>query len=259
MENQIIKMPFWETIGRSFKYVFKNRALLLAILPVIGVLAILQILLGLPLLCSFKPESCTNDWRQLITIISLLLASIGIILNYSRTIICKANVDFTSLKFWKQMGLYLIASIGLSIIITVPSILAIVAAVSLFYAIQLPYFAAASIIIIPFIFFIVFAPLFLVFPAIAAEDYKMINWKKLFTMAKGNHNAIFWAEFIIMIPYWLVFAMCASIYQMMGINNYVINLIFVLIGLSLGIIDACFKGAFFAHIYQFFKFYDKNK
>lgn len=259
METQVTKkLPFWETIGRSFKYVFKNKALLIAILPVVGVLSVLQILLGLPFLCSIDSRVCQNDWRQTITLISLIAAAIGIIINYCRSIICKVNVDFISIKFWKQLGLYLVASIALSIIVLGPAFVCILAAVFLFNFIGVPSLAVAASIIIPFIFCVVFAPLFLVFPAIAAEDYSLINWSKLFAMAKGNHNAIFWAQFIIMIPYWLVSAMCVQLYQLLGINNYPVNLLFVIVGLTLGVLDACFKGAFFAHIYQFFKFYDKK-
>ena len=41
MENQEIKkLPFWDTVARSFKYVLKNRALLVGILPVIAALSV---------------------------------------------------------------------------------------------------------------------------------------------------------------------------------------------------------------------------
>ena len=53
MEKQEIKkLPFWDTIARSFKYVFKNKALLIGILPLIAALSVLQIFIGLPFICS---------------------------------------------------------------------------------------------------------------------------------------------------------------------------------------------------------------
>ena len=61
-----------------------------------------------------------------------------------------------------------------------------------------------------------------------------------------------------MVPYWVVLQMLISAYYLIGVNNYVVDLIFVIAVLFIGMIDAGFKGAFFAHIYQFFKFYDKK-
>jgi hypothetical protein len=62
-----------------------------------------------------------------------------------------------------------------------------------------------------------------------------------------------------MIPYMILSKMFAYIYFLIGVNNYVVNLCFVIITLFMGLIDASFKGAFFAHIYQFLKYYDKDK
>ncbi len=259
MENQTInRLPFWETIARSFKYVFKNKFLLKALLPAIGSLVVLQILLDLPVACSVSKQACQNDWKQNLTLISIVLVSIGIIINYCRAIVCKADVDFMSLKFWKQMGFYIIATIILSVIILAPAFLGIIATVSLFNSIGLPNVASAAAILVPFISCIYFAPLFLVFPAIAVEDKELFSLFKLFSITKGNRNAIFWAQFVIMIPYWLVSTMVSELYVFIGSDNYAVKLTFAFIMLALGMIDACFKGAFFAHIYQFFKFYDKK-
>ena len=260
MENQEIKkLPFWDTVARSFKYVLKNKALLKGILPLAAALIVLQIFIGLPFLCSIDTSACSNDWRQTVTILSVALGAVGVIINYCRAIVCKAEVDFISLRFWKQTGLYFVASLFLSLLVAVPVIICLTlsafifdpqTSINLLTSISLLASVASAI---------VFAPLFLILPAIAAEDYQMIRWSKLFAMAKGNHNAIFWAQFIIMIPYWLIAKMWSEIYGFIASDNYVISLIFVAGGLVLGILDASFKGAFFAHIYQFFKFYDKKK
>lgn len=256
--QELHKLPFWETVGRSFKYVFKNKALIKAALPVVGALAVLQMIIGLPLLCSFTGGNCAMDATRLITLLSLLVASVGIIINYCRTIVCKAEVDFVSLKFWKRLAFYLAASFVLSLVILAPSFVCIFGAALFFNAVGLGNLAVASSVLIPFIFAIVFAPLFMVFPAIAVEDYKILSFKKLFQLVKGNHNAVFWGQFLLMMPYWVLFQAFTALYMLIGVNTYVVNLIFVIIGLALGIMDACFKGAFFAHIYQFFKFYEKE-
>jgi hypothetical protein len=112
-----------------------------------------------------------------------------------------------------------------------------------------------------FMFFLlgtVFAPLIVGFPAIAVDNYKLINLSKLFKLAKGNKMSIFFGQFVVMFPYMILSKMFIYLYALFGVNSYVINLCFVVITLCMGLIDASFKGAFFAHIYQFLKYYDKD-
>ncbi len=260
MENNTInnKLPFWDTVARSFKYVFKNKSLLRGILPLVAALSVLQIFLGLPFMCSVSGADCGTGWANTVTLLTIILASVGVIINYCRSIICKAEIDFVSLAFWKRMGLYLVASFVMSVIILLPTLVGIFIMSFIFDPNSLLSLTASLTMLITIAVSITIAPLFLVFPAIAVEDFKIIRWSKLFALAKGNHNAIFWAQFVIMIPYWLVSRMWTALFVVIGIDNYVVNLIFVIGGIFFGIIDACFKGAFFAHLYQFFKFYDKD-
>ncbi|MBE6444379.1 MAG: hypothetical protein E7020_06940 [Alphaproteobacteria bacterium] len=253
-KNNIKYLPFWETIGRSFKYVLKNRILLKAIIPVVGFLAVIQIVCGMPSMCAFSASYC-NQGFSFIGTITLIIAAAGIIINYCRSIICKAEIDYLSKNFWRRMGWYLLASISLAIIISIPTFATIVL-ISLLNLGDLPTSILSIMSLIGIS--IVFAPLFLVFPAVAVEDYTIINWSKLYNMVKGNFNAVFWGQFVIMMPYWIVFRMFAEIYKLIAIDNYIINLLFVIIILIIGMLDACFKGAYFAHIYQFFKFYNKK-
>lgn len=257
MDNQTIhKFPFWEILGRSFKYALKNKQLLLGILPLVAVLLFIQIALNLPFSCSFGSGNCSADWRYYLTLISFMAAAAGVIINYCRSIICKADVDFISFRFWKQMLFYLGAKVVMSAVIMIPAcgILFVI-----LYWIHLPeYVLMAIIALVPLVFCILFSPLFLAFPSIAVEDYALLKWRKIFELTKGNCNAIFWSQLVLSIPYWIVFKTCIEVYQIIGINNYLTNLLFVTIGLFLAMIDACFKGAYFAHIYQFFKFYDKK-
>ena len=103
------------------------------------------------------------------------------------------------------------------------------------------------------------APLIIAFPALAVDDYKLINLSKLFNLCKGNKMAIFFGQFVIMFPYMLLSKMFAYIYALIGVNNFVLNACFVIITLMMAVLDASFRGAFFAHIYQFLKYYDKDK
>ncbi len=254
IKNEIKYLPFWETVGRSFKYVLKNKVLLQAIIPVVGILLFIQIICGMPSMCAFSSSHCEQPLSFVCTI-TLIIAAAGIIINYCRSIICKAEIDYLSKNFWRRMGWYLLASMFLAIIISVPTFAAIV----LVSFLNLSDLLTSILSIISLIgVSILFAPLFLVFPSIAVEDYTMINWSKLYNMVRGNFNAVFWGQFVIMIPYWIFFRMFAEIYKIINTDNSIVNLIFVFIILSIGMLDACFKGAYFAHIYQFFKFYDKK-
>ncbi len=257
-QQDIHKLPFWETVSRSLKYVLKNKHLLKGLSLVVAILTFIQIILGLPYLCSISFKNCTYDWRQIVTMISILIASVGVIINYCRVIVCKASVEFKSFKFWKQVGLYIVSLISVSIIILLPTFISIMGSVFIFNMAKLDNLVTATSILFPFVFSILLAPLFIIFPAIAVEDYSLIKWKKLFSLTKGNCNAIFWSQFILMMPYWLLFRALMATYHIINIDSYIVNLIFVIIGVSIGMIDACLKGAFFAHIYQFFKFYEKD-
>lgn len=259
MKNpEIKKLPFLDTIGRSFKYVLKNKALIRGILPLAAALIVLQALIGLPFLCSLSGNTCVSDWRWPVTALTIALSVAGIIINYCRTIINKAPVDFVSIQFWKRMGFYVVAFLVLSVLILVPVLLCLTLAAFVFDPSTSISLLTLISVLVWFAAAIVFAPLLLVFPAIAVEDYEMIKWSKLFALAKGNCNAIFWAHLIIMLPCWILAKMWSSIYGIIGSDNYIIGLVFVAGGLFISLVDACFKGAYFAHIYQFFKFYDKK-
>jgi hypothetical protein len=257
MSNKIIKLlPFWETVGRSFKYVLKNKKLLVALLPVVGALFVLQIALGLPFMCSYNASFCMQNWQHTTSVVFLMFAVIGIIINYCLSIICKETVDFYSVKFVKRASLYILWSFLMTFLVGAPLILIV--------ALLLTLGVAENIVLMSslFLFFVlgtIFAPLMVAFPALSVDDYKLIKVSKLFQLAKGNKMRIFFGQFIVMIPYILLSKMVAYIYALMGINNYALNLCFVLIAVGLSVLDAGFKGAFYAHIYQFLKYYDKDK
>jgi hypothetical protein len=53
--------------------------------------------------------------------------------------------------------------------------------------------------------------------------------------------------------------MFVYIYALIGANSFAVNICFAVITLLMLAIDASFRGAFFAHIYQFLKYYNKDK
>ena len=257
MTSRTIKpLPFWETVGRSFKYVLKNKKLQLALIPVAVVLFLLQIVLKLPLMCSYNESFCTQGWQNTVSAIVSVIAAVGIIINYCRSIICKEKVDFYSAMFFKRMAFYILWSFLLTFVVGIP--VAIFIMIMSFTGIELNTMLTVSL----FLFFVVgvlLAPLIVALPALAVDDYKVIKISKLFTLAKGNKMSIFFGQFIVMVPYMLLSKMFAYLYVFSGVNSYIMNLCFVFVTICLSVLDASFKGAFFAHIYQFLKYYDKDK
>lgn len=255
-KKEIKKLPFWETVGRSFKYVLKNRKLLLALLPVVAVLTVAQMVFSMPLMCSYNEKFCIQNWQTAVSGIILVLFAVGIIINYCRSIICKETVDYISLKFFKRLAFYILWSFALTFAIGIP--LAIFIMILSLMGVD----ANTSLLLATIMFFVlgtILAPLLVGFPALAVDDYKLINLSKLFSLAKGNKISIFFGQFVIMFPYMILSKMFMYIYILLDVNNYAVNLFFVVVTIFLGLIDASFKGAFFAHVYQFLKYYDKDK
>ena len=255
-EKNIKALPFWETVGRSFKYVLKNKKLLLALLPVAVAMLLLQIILKLPFMCSYNESFCVQNWQNSISTIISVFVAVGIIINYCRSIICKEYVDFVSLKFFKRMIFYILWSLLLTFSVGIPLSLFII--IMSFTGLSTDTILMISL----FLFFVIgtfLAPLAVAFPALAVDDYKIIKISKLFEMAKGNKMSIFFGQFIIMVPYMILSQMFTYIYTISGTSSYGAKVFFVCITICLGLLDAGFKGAFFAHIYQFLKYYDKNK
>ena len=254
--NDVKKLPFWETVGRSFKYVLKNRKLLIALIPVVAFLAVIQLILKAPVMCAYNERFCVNSWQNTLGGIVLVLTAVGIIINYCRSIVCKEKVDFRSLNFFKRAGFYILWSFLMTFVIGIPvSIVVIVLSVT---GVNVNLLLLISMCLF-FVLGTVLAPLIIAFPALAVDDYKLINLSKLFNLCKGNKMAIFFGQFVIMFPYMLLSKMFAYIYALIGVNNFVLNACFVIITLMMAVLDASFRGAFFAHIYQFLKYYDKDK
>ncbi len=254
--KDIKKLPFWETVGRSFKYVLKNRKLLITLLPVVAVLAVIQLILKAPIMCAYNESFCENSWQNTLNGLILVLTAVGIIINYCRSIVCKEKVDFKSLNFFKRAGFYILWSFLMTFIIGIP--IAIVITILSITGVDINILLLTSMCLF-FILGTSLAPLILAFPALAVDDYNLINLSKLFNMCRGNKMAIFFGQFVIMFPYMLLSKMFVYIYALIGANNFVINACFVIITLLMAVLDASFRGAFFAHIYQFLKYYDKQK
>ncbi len=62
-----------------------------------------------------------------------------------------------------------------------------------------------------------------------------------------------------MLPGMVLLTVLSSAYNIVGSSSYLTNFIFTLLFVSLSFFDTCLKSSFYAHIYQYFTFYQKKK
>lgn len=259
-EKTFTKLPFGETLKRTFAYVWNNKKIMLAILPILLALIVVQIILTLTSSCDPKLEDCSNTWQNIAVSIAFVVLNIGIIINYCRHIVLKEELNFTSLSFWKSTVLYFLASIVLGIFLAIPVIF-----LAIFLAVVTSSFASAEFIAvlmyaIILIECILFTPLFLIFPCIAVKDYEMLSIKKLFRLVKDNHNRVFWGMLVASLPCFLFLVIIGLVaFAIYGTETVRDSLSFWLLGVVVQAINTCIRGSYYAHIYQFFKFIEKRE
>ena len=257
----LIKLPFIETICRSFMYVLCNWKLYSKVASFGLVVLIFEMAGGFPVLCSLSDGNCQENIWQTVSSLLILLVSVGIIVNYCRAVILKAPTDFISAGFWKRSLKYILATLLLGLVIVVPFLLlGIIYGTVLSFAKTVSPLSGADYIVmfVALIAWCVYlAPIFLVFAAITVDD-KTVTIKEAFHLTKGNFNKIFWGQSVMMIPGAILLYILAFAYNGIGGEGFVINTIFTILVLALSFLDSCLKASFFAHIYQYFIFY-KNK
>lgn len=260
-KQTLIKLPFVETISRSFMYTLCNWKLYCKVASLGLVVLIFEMAGSFPVLCSLSDGNCQENSWQTISSLLILLVSVGIIVNYCRAIILKAPTDFISAGFWKRSLKYILATILLGLMIIVPFLLlgVIYGIIASFVGTMQPLGSTNYIVMfVALIAWCVYlAPIFLVFAAITVDD-KTITIKEAFRLTKGNFNKIFWGQSVMMIPGAILLYILAFAYNSLGGEGFILNTIFTVLVLALSFLDSCFKASFFAHIYQYFVFY-KNK
>ena len=255
--SEIVSLPFIETIRRSFLYTVFNWELLAKIM-IVGLISLVpEFINGFPSLCSLSAEGCQGSSQQTLFNFLLLVASVAALVNYSRSIILKTPVDFVSWGFWRRSIKYIFASIGLTFVIITPFLLlaGIYAAVFSAESEALIYL----LLIVPLIAWMVWlSPVFLYFAGITVDDKKM-TIKEAFRLCKGNRNKIFWGQSLMMLPCAIGVLVLTLVYQIFTPEIYISKMIYAILLVTVSFLDTCFKASFFAHIYQFFTFYNKSK
>ncbi len=259
-EKTLMKLPLGETLKRTFVYVWKNKNMMLTILPILLALVVVEVVLTMTSSCSPDVEDCSTSWQNIAISLAFIVFNIGIIINYCRHIVLKDELDFVSLSFWKSVVFYCLVSIALGIFLAVPVILLISA-----LAVSTGVLANVSILVsliylILFVECILISPLFLVFPSIAVKDWSLLSIKRLFRLVHGNHNRVFWGMIAASLPCFLFLVISAVIlFGIYGTDVVRNSLSFWLLGIVIQTINTCIKGSYYAHIYQFFKFVEKKE
>lgn len=255
MSSDIIQLPVIETIKRSFAYVGHHPKIALPALVLALVLIITQIIIRLSPDCSTNLSACSESWQ--IWFLSLLfsLTNMAIIINYCRKV-CGRDADFSSLKFAKRIVIYVGAMLLLSIIAVL--FLAIVIGVASIFT-QDTLIIQAILYVSAITIGVLAAPLLLCFPSIAMDDYEFLSIQRLFRVAKGNHNAIFWGlmaiSLIVFSPLLILVISAALIFGLEGLRD---NLWLLTASMVFQLVYSSLKGTYYAHLYQFFKYVEKK-
>ena len=263
--NNIAKLPFFETIKRSFLYVFYNHEIYTKLLSLGGIVLIYEMFTDFPLLASFREVDYGNSWTQTVSSLLLLLVSVAIVVGYCRSVILKNQpLDIFNRQFLRQSVFYILFSLIFSLFVMISffiivfsyGIITSMLGIALPQSI-LPFF----ILVLLFALLIPLSGLFLVFPAIAVNDSDLgiKKYRNAMKLAKGNLNAIFWGQIVMMIPGFLVMYVLMITYNYIASDSYIVNLIFAGLVLALSFLDSCFKASFYSHIYQFFVYYRDKK
>lgn len=250
-----INLPFGETIKRSFLYTIFNGKLLAKVLSFGLVLLAYEIwsgFVGLQAL-SVKSSLSEDDWRVIASNLLHMMVSIAVMVNYSRFIILKSPLDFGSLSFFRRVIVLMLAMFIFIFGISIPLTLLF----SLVQALGIPVLYLISLLAIIAIVICV-SPISLYFIGIAIED-KNMTLREAFSITKGNYNKIFWGSVLIMIPCMIATLVLGFLYNMYLPESYILKLVFSLVFISLSLLDTCLKASYFAHIYQYFTFFKKEK
>ncbi len=256
--EKIVKLPFFETIRRSFLFVlvnFKDFAKLT--LPAFAIM-IYEMSTNFQSICSIKPTGCEDSLSNKCSLLLLGVVSIALAVVYCRRIILKDVGDFWTLASFRRIVSYFLYNIFLLFMIALPSYLLIVVLSLLLSSVTLPENVGYLLLLIPFGLTMFLSRFFLVFPAVTVDD-KALKLKESFYMTKGNVNRIFWGQIVMMLPGMVLLMILSNAYNIAASSSYVTNFIFTLLFVALSFFDTCLKSSFYAHIYQYFTFYNKSE
>lgn len=249
-----INLPFWETIRRSFLYVFVNFEVFLKISAIWFLVLVFEVVFDFPSLCSMDMLTCRKDGYQNISIILISMASIAVTVAYCRGVILKSQYKFGTFHFGIRELKYLGYSLLLILIMMIPIFLSMLLTTKFLSLIGAPERFLVLVPLVALAVAIIGARFFIIFPAVAVDN-KEIDMYQAFKLTKGNANKIFWGQILVMLPVILCYILLAAIYSAIIPTNDIIKFIFVAIIIGLSYFDACLKASFQSHVYQYIMYF----
>lgn len=257
-QEPIIKLPFWETLRRSFLYAFSNLDVFIRISSFWLLLMVFEALTDYPALCTLNEDVCRDDWRENISVLVMALASVAISVAYYQQIILRKKYSYFSFSFGRREITYLGYGLILILIIAIPTAVLAFVIIVIFSLVSVPDGIIPSVIIIPFAVTLICSRFFIILPAVAVGNHQL-TLKRAFLLTKGNANKIFWGQTLMMIPIMLGIAVLSVLYNYFEVENTILKFIVVAGLMLLSYFDTCLKSSFFGHVYQYFMYFDKKR
>lgn len=248
-----VKLPFWETVRRSFLYVLANFDSCVRISAIWFLILIYEGFYGFPSVCGMAGGNCPDGKLQNISVIMVSLASIAVSVAFSRHVILKTKYKLGGFSFGRREIKYLGYSMVLLLLIFVPSILAMVLISAILNLIGITTMPMV-VTIIPLAAAVICARFFIILPAVAVDDREM-TLRLAFELTKGNANKIFWGQALIMLPVIIGFMILSFGYDFFGLEGFAADLAVAFLLLALSFFDACLKASYYSHIYQYFVYF----
>ena len=248
----MINMPIKETIQATFGFVAKERKIFWTAIPMAAVMIIMVLISQALVVCDNDTGECSSNWLATIMMAIYALFNIGIVVNYCRSVMGEEAPDFVSKNFGKRVLFYLAAVLAISLFFVVVLIPCVVIMLLINDNPRMVTYILLMVVL-P-ICGIIFAPLLLALPAAIMGDKQWCNPLRLFKLAKGSHNAIFWGLIITMLPDFAVnFIVVAIMVAAVGPQEAQGSLSIMVTALIMRLVTSALKGTYFGVIYRFFK------
>lgn len=256
MENKI-NLPFFETVRRSFIYVFLHGQTAFRICAVWSVLLVFEMAVGFPVLCSLNADTCSGGLLQNLSVVLLSLAGISIITAFCRHIILHQEYPgYWNLHFGRRELRYLLRSLIYGLIVFLPVFfLGILTAVAGYNGKAVSSGVSLLVLCVMIFVAVLSARFYLVFPAVAVDNQQEITFRKSWEITKGNANKIFWGQVLMMLPVFIVLLLLSVTYRALGSDNYMLKLCFSALMIAVSFVDTLLKASYFSHLYQYFMYF----
>ena len=258
-ENKKIRLPFWETVRRSYMYVIANFGTLCKLAAPAFAIVIYEMCSGFPTIDitnggNYDEESLSN----IVAVVLYLLVSLALSVACCRQIIIKKHGEYMTWEFWRRTFFYILCNLLILLIIAVCVFVTFCVASVVFAMFGAANHRIYVFMAFAFIVFVILGSRFFIALPAAAVGNKEAGIMAAFRMAKGNANRIFWGHALMVIPGIVLMYAWQFIYAIIGSGNFVSSTIVMVIYFAVSFLDTIFRASYFAHAYQYFIYYQKK-